>query len=323
MKKKQSFITNHPAYGQKSYLDSWTNISHLLEYEVTPGIAKENFFQNWDYDYIMYNPPKYFWQNQVIKKIPKDAIFGCSPFCYGEELTTAFYTEEEKVDIIFLPRSDWSTELDENRKQEILDVLKTITSDEDVYYIAFPPDLNFWKDVIPKNLYKVAVTQHDDQWGEQMVRLMRKAKTVYCPLFCSTTVYATFCGTKTKFYDESKIHKKFPYLIEQDIHKHYSPQDKDDEWNRGMKYIEEIYSDDVLTDEKKYLTYQFLSLDLVESPWDLYQKLRSLNERFEDIDYSIPEYNIRSDDCFYSLKNKIKQFKCDPTKEVFEFFSKL
>ena len=48
-----------------------------------------------------------------------------------------------------------------------------------------------------------------------------------------------------------------------------------------MKYIQEIYSNDTLSDEKKYLTYQFFSLDLAEKPWDLYQKLRSLNERLK------------------------------------------
>lgn len=320
---QQSFITSHPAYGQKLYLDAWTGISGILDYEISPGLAKENFFQDWDYDYILNNPPKYFWQNQVIKKIPDDAVFGCAPFVYGDALSNTTYNESEKVDMVFLPRTDWSTLLDETKKHKIIDVLKEYEFDEDTYYISFPPDLKIWQDIIPKNLYTVATTQHDDRWGDQMIRLMRKAKTVYCPLFCSTVLYATWCGTKTKFYDESKIHTKCPGLIEQDVHKHYSPQDKSDEWNRGMKYLEEIYSDNVLSDEKKYLTYQFLSLDLVEKPWDLYQKLRSLNERVEEIDYKIPEYNIRSDDCFYSLKEKIEQFECTPSREIVDFFSKL
>ena len=321
--KQASFISQHPPYGLKGYLDSWTNISGILEYEISPGIAKENFFQDWDYDYLMYDPPKYFWQNQVIKKIPADAVFGCAPFVYGEALNTVFFNDDEKVDMVFLPRSDWSTFLDEDKKQEIIDALNEFEFDEDTYYITFPPDLAFWKQVIPKNLYKIAEAQYDDRWGEQLIRLMKKAKTVYCPMFCSTTLYATWCGAKTRFYDERKIHIKEPTLIEKDIHKHYSPQNKNEEWNRGMKYIQEIYSDDTLSDEKKYLTYQFFSLDLVEKPWDLYQKLRSLNERVEEIDYKIPEYNIRTDDCFYDLKDQIRKYECEPSKEIFEFFSKL
>jgi hypothetical protein len=321
--KKQNFITNHPAYGQKLYLDNWTGVTHSLKYEITPGIAKENFFQNWDYDYIMYNPPKYFWGNQVIKKIPDDAIFGVSPFCYGLELNKVSYKEEEKVDIVFLPRSDWSTELAEEKKHDIITSLGNLSLDDKTYYISFPSDIDFWKSAIPKNLYKISHRQHDDSWGDQLIRLIKKAKTLYFPIFCSTVVYAGFCGSKVKFYDEGNIHKKVSNLIEQDVHKHYAPSDKGEEWNQGMKYLEEIFSDDLLTDEKKFLTYQFLSLDLLETPSNLYKKLRLLHERVESIDFVINEDLILNDGAYQSLSNKIKKFEVEPPKKVFDFFQKL
>jgi hypothetical protein len=320
--KQQTFITNHPAYGQKSFLDNWTGISHHLQYEITPGIAKENFFQSWDYDYIMYNPPKYFWGNQVIKKIPNDAVFGCSPFCYGLELNKVSYKESEKVDVVFLPRSDWSTELIEEKKHDIMNTLNELPLDKNTYFISFPSDLEFWKSVIPKNLYKIAEKQHDETWGEQLIRLIKKSKTLYFPMFCSTVVYASFYGCNIKFYDEKKIHKKIDNLIDQDIHKHYAPSNKDDQWNRGMKFLEEVFSDNTLSVEKKYLIHQFLSLDLVETPLDLYKKLKSLNERIAQVD-DVEEYNANRENLYLSLKNKIEKFEVEPSKKVFEFFQKL
>ena len=251
--KQASFISQHPPYGLKGYLDSWTNIRDFRIWRYHQELQRKISFKTGTMDYLMYDPPKYFGKNQVIKKIPADAVFGCAPFVLWRALNTVFFNDDEKVDMVFLPRSDWSTFLDEDKKQEIIDALNEFEFDEDTYYITFPPDLAFWKQVIPKNLYKIVEAQYDDRWGEQLIRLMKKEKaTVYCPMFCSTTLYATWCGAKTRFYDERKIHIKEPTLIEQDIHKHYSPQDKNEEWNRGMKYIQEIYSDDTLSDEKKY-----------------------------------------------------------------------
>ena len=320
--KQQTVIISTPAYGQKSFLDNWTGISHHLQYEITPGIAKENFFQSWDYDYIMYNPPKYFWGNQVIKKIPNDAVFGCSPFCYGLELNSIFYKESEKVDVVFLPRSDWSTRLLEEKKCDIINTLNELPLNKNTYFISFPPDLEFWKSTIPKNLYKIAHYQNHETWGEQLIRLMKKSKTLYFPMFCSTVVYASFYGCNIKFYDEKKIHKKIDNLKDQDIHKHYAPSNKSKQWNHGMKFLEEVFSDDVLSVEKKYLTYQFLSLDLVETPLDLYKKLKLINERNVQVD-DISEYNVNNENSYLSLKNKRKKFEVTPSKKVFDFFQKL
>jgi hypothetical protein len=77
-----------------------------------------------------------------------------------------------------------------------------------------------------------------------------------------------------------------------------------------------------LSVEKKYLIHQFLSLDLVETPLDLYKKLKSLNERIAQVD-DVEEYNANRENLYLSLKNKIEKFEVEPSKKVFEFFQKL
>tara|TARA_S200002703_G_scaffold150464_1_gene148846 strand:+ start:5800 stop:6726 length:927 start_codon:yes stop_codon:yes gene_type:complete len=260
------------SYGNKRSLDDWTQSTYDFDYLSIPGLAKECFL---DEDYTIWHDQhdvSYFWGNHLLNKGANIKSFGVAPFVYGEYLET---TElEQKYSTIFLPRSDFSTKLKSDSKKIVYENLQSIDL-ENPLFVSYPVDYKFWEEIIPReNLYCIGRDIFSVEWTKRLVRLYKKSKKVYFPHFCSGVLYCSYVKNSINFYDEGKIYDKVNEYT-------YSPEHKSDEWNYSMNHLKDIFSDDIMNEEKKYITYNMLSLDRIQTPLELYKCLYLLVHKKE------------------------------------------
>lgn len=313
-------------YGQGSCLDEWCGINDTLfsrDCNIYPGIAKETFFEYDDFEYKRLGP-KYIWSNHTIKKKPKNdsskIIFGCSPFCYAEEIIDHQIQTEEKYDIVFLPRSDYGVFLNSNIRIEFVDYLFSINLKNPIF-ISHPNDFKFWSFIsfedFNRKLYCIGRSSLDRDWTYKLIRLLKKSSCVYNPIFSSNVVYSSFMGKKNKFYNEFSMHISHRSNKIFD-NRTFVKSCKSERWNDFMNYLEEIFSDDALTDDKKFFIHQFLSLNLIKKPHQLLEDLNFLSEKsYDKIDFP-------SEDRYKSLLEKSKKFSyLNPSNKTLDFYKEL
>lgn len=284
-------------YGNRRSLNDWTQSTDDFEYLSIPGLAKECFLEE---DYTIWHEDhyrSYFWGNHILKKGVNIKAFGAAPFVYGEHLYQTI--EEQKYSSIFLPRSDFSTNLKEECREILYDNLLSIDVDNPLF-IAYPVDYKFWEEVIPrKNLFCIARDIFNPEWTRRLVSLYNQSKKVYFPHICSGVMYSAYMHKDISFYEEGLMYDK--------INDHtYSPVHKSKEWNDVMDYLKDIFSDHVLTEEKKFFTSNILSLDRIQTPCELYESLYFLcyNEKVKEFPNSLDiNYNKTE-----SLRDKSNDF---------------
>lgn len=313
-------------YGQGACLDEWCGIKDILfskDYNIYPGITKETFFEHDDFEYKR-SGSKYIWSNHTIKKKPKNdsnkIIFGCSPFCYAEEMIDAESPIEEKYEVVFLPRSDYGVFLNSNNKIKFVDYLFSINLKNPIF-ISHPNDLKFWSFIkfedFSKKLYCIGESSLDRNWTYKLIKLLKKSSCIYNPIFSSNVVYSSFMGKKNKFYNEFSMHISYKSnkIID---NRTFVKSLKSERWNNFMNYLEEVFSDDNLTDDKKFFIYQFLSLDLIKTPNQLLEDLNFLSEKEYDMIF------LQSNDRYENLMRKSKKFVySNPSNKTLDFYEDL
>tara|TARA_R100000005_G_C4985053_1_gene193626 strand:+ start:413 stop:1360 length:948 start_codon:yes stop_codon:yes gene_type:complete len=312
------------SYGNKRSLDDWTQVTYNFDYLSIPGLAKECFL---DDDYSMWHDHhhiSYFWGNHIPKKGSNIRSFGVAPFVYGEQLSESkdislSVNEESEFSTVFLSRSDFSTNLREETKTNVYENLMSMNLDNPLF-ITYPVDYEFWKTIIPKDqLYCISRDIFNVNWTQKLIKLYKRSKEVYFPHVCSGVLYCSYMGKNIKFYDEGLIYEKVTDHT-------YSPFHKSKEWNHVMNYLKDVFSDNVLSEEKKFFTYNLLSLNVVQTPIELYKSLYFLcyNEHVKHIDEEVErKLNLNLEETKFVLQ-KCDQFKTsDPPKKSIDIYTVL
>lgn len=305
------------SYGNKRSLDDWTQITYNYKYLSIPGLAKECFL---DDDYTIWNDLhgiSYFWGNHLLKKGANVRCFGVAPFVYGEHLELT--KERQEHSTVFLPRSDFSTNLKEEAKKVVYDNLLSLNLDNPLF-IAYPVDYKFWEEIIPReNLYCISRDIFNLDWTNKLVKLFKRSKIIYFPHVCSGVLYASYMNKSIKFYDEGVVYEKVTDHT-------YSPFHKSKEWNHVMNYLKDVFSDNVLSEEKKFFTYNLLSLNVVQTPIELYKSLYFLcyNEHVKHIDEEAErKLDLNLEETKFVLQN-CDQFKTsNPPKKAIDIYTVL
>ena len=331
-------------YGQRRVLENWSGSRYINEiheiapghdarcFSVMPGVSKESFFEQSDASWPHCNG--YVWGNSSIKKgrdswKPRDdwnpkSVFGVCPFVY-EHAISRKYSPKREYDIIFLPRSDVCVRLSEN--YEYQNELDSIGSDNKIY-ISLYRDKPMWKSKLFKGrkIYHIRKNDYDEHWTEILYKFLRSANTIYNPIFSSSVVYGTFLNKSTKFYKISDdiykfndIRKNIPSLAnEPKFFRSWIPRNKSEKWREFMNYIEDVFIEDGLTEDKKFFTYEMLSLDKIKSPKDVASDLMYLDSNMVDM-------NDGADNTTYEyIVEYSKQFEgSKPTQRTIDFWKDL
>ena len=344
---RETKLDLHSSFSQRTILNDWCGSNFLFLTNNSVGI--ENFFNPVPWCEIMgYPNAKYFWGNECNKKVEKRGRYGgCSPFAYAEYLYDSHKIKATpRYQTVFLPKRDnpfktWLSE-DPQKIGDLIDDLKGLGHDNPVY-IAFPEDYEYYWTHYPREIvdkiYCLGFNGFDVDWKKKQKNILELSEVVYTNGLTSSMVYAAFCKKPVKIY-KSDIHYQ-PDLpddlgdleSQRKFHEATSKtytvawDRKPQIWRDFMTYAEDVFVNDL--EDKNYWIYNFLSLDRIKQPEQLYDDLLMLHENYVRMtgdkhkDYEVLPFN-KPHDLFEKTKENCEYFKpITVSPKAKDFYEKL
>jgi len=184
------------------------------------------------------------------------------PYVYAK-LITDNEILVEKNEVLFLPRSDWGwvdlLVTPDDFYKRIYDVC-----DENTIFISWPRDINYWKSILPgAKIFSVGRHRYEDKnWAYNLIKIIKRSKKLYFASFGTASVLSSMYNKDIEFYDPGNVYDpKEEYQ--------YSPHHQTKEWNYTIDYFKKVISQKEMTEDKKYLIYNFFSVDKYQTPEQL------------------------------------------------------
>ena len=317
------------AYSNRVHLNDWCNAD--LNFNCSNGVGVESFFEetSWFSKFKNKENNKYFWGYDTIRKIKNsNSIFGACPFVYFKKIYQDLKFEE-KYQVIFLPKSDckFKMQLDKKRSSRIKfrEIIENMNFSNPIY-IAFPLDYEYYERFLPTKIthrmYCLGVDGFEIDWNDKLLKLILNAKELYFNVLSTPCVFSGYLGKPIKFYNSNIQCLPKEYDIPENIHSvyGYSKKEKNKDWIVFMQYIKDVFENK--TDDFDFWIYNFLSLDLIKKPEDLYKDLLILHKRDENNSkqISIPDFDHN---CYQNLKDKVDSLNPKRSKTIDYFYDKL
>lgn len=322
------------AFGNRTILNMWSSSNSVYMSRNSVGI--EDWFNPVPWCEIQGHPStKYFWGNDCLKKVePRGRIGGCSPMGYSKFLLEKKYSP--KYQTVYFPKTDMPAKTgltpDKKKIEEFIDELKSLNLDNPLY-IYFNADVSYWKEHLPQEIldksYSMGHSGFDTDWVQTQKNIFDLSEVVYTNNVTSTCVYASFhkipvkClktrllikpdfETSMKWYDLTGYKRTFEEASAKTFT--VSPEDRPPIWGNFMDYLVDVFEND--REDKNYWIYNLLSLDRIEQPRELFDRLNILHKN----------YLIECPEDLYEPYWKLTEFKqthdlYDQTKEYFETFN--
>jgi len=296
-------------FSNKILLNTWCNSN--FDFECSNGISVESFFIEKPWTLLRGNiRRKYFWGNDTIKKLKNtNFIFGSSPFVYTKEIYDNTIKHLNLYQTVFLPKSDeyCKTQLIQKRSfcREFKNTLLQLNLENPIY-ISWPFDYDYYCRFLPEKItsrmYSIGYNGFDTDWNMKLLKLISYSSELYFNMISTPCVYSCFLNKNVKFYN-SDI-QFLPLDVEENINSIYTvdKSKKNDTWHSFMDYIKRVFQDK--TEDLNFWIMNFLSLDLVKSPEELFQDLLTLHN-----DHTRLELSFTNNDYYSELIKKVETFK--------------
>ena len=256
-------------FGYERIVKDYTGMEN--DQSFTPGIETELFYNESEevLDYSAWDESDEFpavWGNQI-PEVNTKHIRTCSPHVYAKVMTdNEFLVEQHET--IFLPRSDqgW-VDMNVIEHEEFYEKIWDFYDEKSVL-VSWPREMRFWREMFPSEQIK-AVGSHrnrDMEWCYNLIYLIKRSSKLYFCLFGTASVLAAMYNKDIEFYDPGDVY--IPLDGPQ-----YSPKHQSERWNYTVDHFKAVLSDKAMTDDKKYLIYNFFSLDKFQSPEQLKNSL--------------------------------------------------
>ena len=343
----------YSAFGNRIALNDWCNSNLIFQTNNSVGI--ENFYNEVPWCELMgFADAKYFWGNECIKKVIKrgDRKYGTCPLVYGNYLYQDKMPKfSSRYQTVFMPKRDntfktWLSE-DSEKISDFVSELEKLNLNNPIY-ISFYEDYPYYMNNYPKSImdhmYCVGYIGFDVDWIVTLLQLLKMSDVVYCNGLTSSAVYASFLKKPIKFYKQNIIFKP---EVPEDFRKYVSDEKfesekiisqrytvaweaKSKEWINFMKYIQDVFENDL--EDKDYWITNFLSLDKIKPPEELYDILLTLHKRYcilskDPKTYANVEVTpfIKSHDLFDQAKEDCNSFikKSLPSKLAKKYYDEL
>ena len=300
-------------------LNSWCNSDFM--FECSNGVSVESFFTQTPWQFYLGNvKKKYFWGNDIIKKINNKYMFWASPFVYTKEIYDNNVKSLNLYQTVFLPKSDINcgTEL-VSRRSVCRDLKNTILNLnlENPIYISWPFDYNhycrFLPEKITSRMYSIGYNGFDFDWNMKLLKVILYSSELYFNMISTPCVYSSFLNKNVKFYD-SNI-QFLPPDVEKNIHSVYTvdKSKKDDTWHSFMSYIKDVFQ--YKTEDLNFWITNFLSLNLVKTPEELFQDLSTLHDSHIRL-----EICSANNDYYIDLIKKVALFKYEKNSKLLNHY---
>ena len=256
------------SFGFDKVVSDYIGLSTLTEQSFCPGIETELFYKEGAYDYSIWDEREdipAIWGNQIPDPNTEHIRVMC-PYVYAKLLTDNEILVE-KNDVLFLPRSDWGwVDLLVNPDdfyEKIYDIC-----DSNTILISWPRDINYWKSLLPgAKIFTVGRHRYEDtNWTYNLIKLIKRSKKLYFTSFGSASVLAAMYNKDIEFYDSGEVYDP------QDGAQ-YSPHHQTKRWNDAIDHFKNVISQKEMTEDKKYLIYNFLSINNYQTPEQLKESI--------------------------------------------------
>lgn len=291
----------YSAFGNRVALNDWCNSNLIFQTNNSVGI--ENFYNEVPWCELMgFADAKYFWGNECVKKVIKrgDRQYGTCPLVYGNHIYQDKMPKfSPRYQTVYMPKRDntfktWLSD-DQEKISDFINELEKLNLENPIY-IAFCEDYPYYLDYYPKsitdNMYCIGYNGFDADWIVTSLQLLSMSEVVYCNGLTSSAVYASYMRKPVKFYKQDIMYKPevpedFRNLVgdkkfesEKIISQRYTVcwDARPKEWVDFMKYIQDVFENDL--EDKNFWLSNFLSLDQLKPPEELYETLLTLHERY-------------------------------------------
>ena len=123
-------------------------------------------------------------------------------------------------------------------------------------------DINYWKSLLPgAKIFTVGRHRYEDtNWTYNLIKLIKDLKN-YILRLLEVPVLAAMYNKDIEFYDSGEVYDP------QDGAQ-YSPHHQTKRWNDAIDHFKNVISQE-MTEDKKYLIYNFLSINNYQTPEQL------------------------------------------------------
>lgn len=329
-------------FSNRILLNQWCDSN--FDFYCSNGVFVENFFNSNPWQ-VFTSPPrsKYFWGNDSLKKIERTGyIFGASPFVYSKKIYDKSIKNIEKYQTVFLPKSDNKGKTQLIRKRSLChkfrEKLLTLNLNNPIY-IAFPPDYEyyntFFTNEMKSKLYCLGLDGYSSDWNDKLLELIFYSSELYFNIISTPAIFSSFLNKRVKFYNSDLQY--LPEELYKNSFSNYTVDKrlKNSEWHEFMEYITDVFENK--TDDLNFWIYNFLSLDKIKSPKDLYEDLLVLHTNFHkethlltlnkknDNMNNIISYNenLKNNQNFLNLKEKVNYFYPKHSETAIYYYEKI
>lgn len=262
------------SFGFDRIISDYLKSDEFLEQSYTPGIESENFYLPGAYDMSLWDEREdipAFWGNHITHINTHHVRVMC-PYVYGILNTDHEILQKTYENVVFLPRSDMGwVDLMINWDDffsKIYDIC-----DGETIFISWPRDVKYYRSNMPDaKVFAIGTHRYNDlDWSYNLIKLIKRSKQIYFASFGTASVLSSMFDVKVRFYDPGKVFD----IGASPSGNQYCPEFQTEQWNSTIKYFQNVLSFDGLSEDKKYLIHNFLSLDKYQTPEDLAETLRT------------------------------------------------